>query len=67
MDQLFAIFKIPIIKLKKFITHWHKIIGYIGPKAVKYLQNVIEGIKIWDLKLAPKIINCEKYSILKIK
>ena len=46
IDQTFAIFKISTIELRKFATYWHKIIDYAGPKAVKYLQNTIEGIKI---------------------
>ena len=41
--------------------------GYTRPKTVKYLQNVTKGIKIRDLKLAPKIIDYKKYFILKVK
>ena len=46
IDQSFATSKTPIIELRKSAAYWHKIIDYAKPKAVKYLQNVIEGIKI---------------------
>ena len=37
VDQLFAIFKILIIELRKSAAYWYKIINYAGPKAIKYL------------------------------
>ena len=53
--------------MRKSAAHWHKIIGYIGLEAVKYLQNTTESIKIQDLKSTPKIINYKECSILKAK
>ena len=46
INQIFTISKILIMELRKFAAYWHKIINYIGPKVVKYLQNATKGIKI---------------------
>ena len=42
-------------------TKWHKILGYIGPDAIKQLLEYINGVELEELtnKRAPLKIKCE--------
>jgi len=46
---------------------WHKILSYIGPKAIKQLPKHINGVELTELntKRAPLKIKCETYLIAK--
>jgi hypothetical protein len=42
-------------------TKWHKILGYIGPKAIKQLPKYINGAELEELinRRAPLKIECK--------
>ena len=42
-------------------TKWHKILGYIGPNAIKQLLEYVNGVELEELtnKRAPLKIECE--------
>ena len=43
-------------------TKWHKILGYVGPNAIKQLRKRVNGVKLTKLttiKRAPLKIKCE--------
>jgi len=46
---------------------WHKILGYIGPAAIKQLPKHVNGVELTKLttKRAPLKIECKTYSIVK--
>ena len=43
---------------------WYKILGYIGPNAIKQLPKHVNGAELND-KQAPRKIKCKVYLILK--
>ena len=49
------------------VTKWHKILGYVGPNAIKQLPKYINGAELEELidKRAPIKIKCEVYLLVK--
>jgi hypothetical protein len=48
-------------------TKWHKILGHIGPAAIKQLPKHVNGVELTELttERAPLKIKCETCSIAK--
>ena len=47
-------------------TKWHKILGYVGPNAIKQLLKYVNGVELELIdKRAPLKIECEVYLLLK--
>ena len=48
-------------------TKWYKILGYIGPNAIKQLLEHINGVELEELttERAPIKIECEVYLLVK--
>jgi len=46
---------------------WHKILGYIGPNAIKQLSKHINSVELTELttKRAPLKIECKAYLLAK--
>ena len=59
--------KTPQTNQGNIIFYSHKVLAYTGPEVIKYLKKYTNGARIEDFKEAPKIINCELYSVFKAK
>jgi len=48
-------------------TKWHKILGYIGPSAIKQLPKYINSVELTELttKQVPLKIECKTYLLAK--
>ena len=48
-------------------TKWYKILGYVGPNAIKQLLKYVNGVELEELnnERAPRKIECEVCLILK--
>ena len=51
-------------------TKWHKILGHVGPNAIKQLPKHVNGVELAELaeltnKRAPIKIECEVYLLAK--
>ena len=48
-------------------TKWHKILGYVGPNAIKQLLEYINGVELKELndERAPLKIECEVCLLVK--
>ena len=48
-------------------TKWHKILGHVGPNAIKQLPKHVDGVELKELinKRAPLKIECEVYLLAK--
>ena len=48
-------------------TKWHKILGYVGPNAIKQLLEHVNGVELEELtnKRVPLKIECKAYLLAK--